>query len=123
MNTSSRARAVPVRVTLLGISALAALVLPVLLAGTPERAGEVSAGSTHDPPPALDPPPPATPPQPPTTSTAVPPPPSSEASPETDTEEPETWVDGASFGQPPAGATQGVLTFRGSPARSWYGTG
>ena len=124
VNTSSRARAVPVRVTLLGIAALAALVLPVLLAGTPERAGEVSAGSTHDPPPARDPaPPPATPPQPLTTSPAVPPPPSPEVSPETPAEEPDTWVDGTTFGQPPAGTTQGVLTFRGSPTRSWYGTG
>ena len=125
VNTSSRARAVPVRVTLLGISALLALVLPVLLAGTPERAGEVSTDSTHDPPSAPDPaPPPAPPPQLPTTSPATSPPASPELPPEGGAaEEPEPWVDGASFGQPPGDVTQGVLTFRGSPTRSWYGTG
>ncbi|MCY3951570.1 MAG: hypothetical protein OXG55_04640 [bacterium] len=125
MNTSSRARAVPVRVTLLGISALLALVLPVLLAGTAERAGEVSTDSTHDPRPAPDPaPPPVPPPQLPTTAPATPPPVSPELPPDTGAaEEPEPWVDGASFGQPPADVTRGVLTFRGSPTRSWYGTG
>ena len=125
VNTSPRARAVPVRVTLLGIAALLALALPVLLAGTAERAGEVSTDATHDPTPALDPePPPAPPPEPPTTSPATPAPVTPEVPPDTSAaEEPETWVDGASFGQPPADATQGVLTFRGSPTRSWYGTG
>ena len=125
VSTSSRARALPLRVTLLGIAALLALVLPVLLAGTVERSGEVSADSTHDPAPAPDAAPlAAPPPRAPATTTAAPSPVQPEAPPATDVvEEPETWVDGASFGQPPANATPGVLTFRGSPSRSWYGTG
>ncbi|MDE0653714.1 MAG: PQQ-binding-like beta-propeller repeat protein [bacterium] len=109
-----------------------ALALPVLLAGTRERSGEVTADGTHDPPPAFDAVPPTAPPTQESATTATAPTPAlsepspvpSEPSPPTDTvEEPEPWVDGASFGQPPAGLTPGVLTFRGSPTRSWYGTG
>ena len=104
---------------------VATAALVVLLIGTTERSGEVPAGATHDtvPPAEPDEPPPAGPQEPPATSTtgttAPEPPPAPPAAPEP----PPVWVDPASFGRPPAGPTPGVLTFRGSPTRSWYGTG
>ncbi|MGZ4617953.1 MAG: outer membrane protein assembly factor BamB family protein [Frankiaceae bacterium] len=33
------------------------------------------------------------------------------------------WVDPASVGQPYQGSARGLLTFRGNPTRTWYGTG
>ncbi len=33
------------------------------------------------------------------------------------------WYDPANFGEAPETKTKGVLSFRGSPSRSWYGTG
>ena len=111
------------------VALLVALV--VLLIGTPERSGEVPAGEIH----AASPPAPAPPPagqdgsppgglgdQPPTTAVATTLP---EATPPTTAapEPPPVWVDPDGFGEPPATATPGVLTFRGSPTRSWYGTG
>lgn len=106
--------------------ALLALALPVLLIDTSERAGEVVAGETHDPPaPTTTLPRPTTSlvdpsPIPAAGAATVPP----EAPTGTVADEPsDTWVDPSSFGRPPAGTTPGVLTFRGSPTRSWYGTG
>lgn len=36
---------------------------------------------------------------------------------------PGMWVDPASVGQPYPGSVRGLLTFRGNPTRTWYGTG
>ena len=36
---------------------------------------------------------------------------------------PTALVDPATFGQPWGDTVQGLLTFRGNPTRSWYGTG
>ena len=127
MNSSSWA--VRARVALAAFLAVLGFALPVLLIGTPERSGEVAAGATHDPlPPA--PMPPAAVAQEvapeeslPTTSTADATVPEVTTAPAAAPEPPQVWVDPASFGLPPAGVTQGVLTFRGSPTRSWYGTG
>lgn len=123
VNTSSRAARG--RVALLTIAALAAVALPVLLIDTPERSGEVMAGATHDPPPPATTIPPTVPEaEPPPTSSTVLETISADASPEEAAASAlEAWVDPASFGRPPPWTTPGVLTFRGSPTRSWYGTG
>ena len=126
MNSSSWA--VRARVALLAFLAVLGFALPVLLIGTPERSGEIAAGATHDPlPPAPVPAAVAQEAAPeeslPTTSTVDATVPEVTTAPAAAPEPPQVWVDPASFGLPPAGATQGVLTFRGSPTRSWYGTG
>ncbi|MCE2525067.1 MAG: PQQ-binding-like beta-propeller repeat protein [Acidimicrobiia bacterium] len=129
MNSSSwavRARfALPVVLAVLGLA------LPVLLIGTSERSGEVSAGATHDAPPLTPAAAPAESAEPSSDAAQQPPDNSpAEATPEEPApgepdvpEPPEVWVDPGTFGLAPPGATQGVLTFRGSPTRSWYGTG
>ncbi len=123
VNPSSRV--VRSRVVLPSIAALLVVALPVLLIAVSEDSGEVVAGATHDPPapsstiPPTTSEPEASPPSSPDSSTI----PAEEPPEPSEVEVPDVWVDPASFGQPPATATQGVLTFRGSPTRSWYGTG
>ncbi len=121
----SSSRAVRARVALLAVLAVLGFALPILLIDTPEHSGEVPAGAAHDPlPPAPVPPPGVVQEEPlSTTSTVDATDPEVTTAPTVTPEPPEVWVDPASFGLPPAGTTQGVLTFRGSPTRSWYGTG
>ncbi len=97
---------------------LAVALVAFLFASPTEQSGEVAEGEPHDPPllaaPSTTEPPVVTTTEVPTTTSTTT---------TTLVEEPQYWVDPASFGQPPEGATQGILAFRGSPTRSWYGTG
>ena len=108
---------------------LAVAVLAFLFVTSSDRFGELPEGEAHDPPPLTVPP--ATAPAAlmtteagsTTTEAGFPTTATSATTSTVPAEPPPVWVDPASFGQAPEGTTNGILTFRGSPTRSWYGTG
>ena len=109
-------------VLILSALVLAAAVATVLIYTLPGRESEQTIGEQAAAPPSTQPPlrtftttsepaviqPPATT-QPPTTTTT--------------TTTVSWWYDPALFGKAPETETVGILGFRGSPSRSWYGTG